>query len=159
VFLSYLFQGKRDKSIVPILCGSFHKMIASHTSPMNNGHVAEFVAAVKQAVANSGKKVCYIAGADLAHVGPRFGDSQPVSDGLLRIVESDDLLMLEKLESVDAEGFFANIEADMDRRKICGLSPIYTMLNVMEASSGKLLKYQYWPDPSGTVSFASMAFY
>jgi hypothetical protein len=49
--------------------------------------------------------------------------------------------------------------ADGDRRKICGLPPIYTMLSVIEADSGRLLKYQYFPDPAGTVSFASMAFY
>jgi len=159
VFLSYLFQGKRDVSIVPILCGSFHKMVASRTSPMNDPQVKEFVSAVKHAAAGCNKKVCCIAGADLAHVGPRFGDNQPINDGLLKLVESEDLRMLETIEHVDAEAFFANIGADMDRRKICGFPPIYTMLKVMDATSGRLLKYQYWPDPNGTVTFASMAFY
>lgn len=159
IFLSYLFQGKKDISIVPILCGSFHKMVASHTSPMNDDEVSEFVNAVRCAITDSGKKVCYIAGADLAHVGPRFGDSRPVGDGFLKVVESEDLEMLEKLKSVDAESFFANISADNDRRKICGLPPIYTMLKVMDATSGRLLKYQYWHDPNGTVTFTSMAFY
>ncbi len=159
IFLSYLFRGKQEISIVPILCGSFHEMVASHTSPMNNTEVSEFVNAVRGALADSGKRVCCIAGADLAHVGPRFGDGRPVGDGFLRIVESNDLEMLETLKSVDAESFFANISADNDRRKICGLPPIYTMLKVMDASSGKLLKYQYWHDPNGTVTFASMAFY
>jgi AmmeMemoRadiSam system protein B len=159
VFLSYLFQGKRDISIVPILCGSFHEMVASRTSPMNEPEVTEFVSAVKRAVAECDKKVCFIAGADLAHVGPRFGDGQPIDDGMLKFVKSEDLRMLETVERVDAEAFFTNIGADMDRRKICGFPPIYTMLNVMEATSGKLLKYQSWPDPNGTVTFASMAFY
>ena len=159
VFLNYLFQDSKDISIVPILCGSFHKMIAARTSPMEDAHMNEFISALKQAVSNSGKKVCYIAGADLAHVGPRFGDSQPITDRILKVIESDDRKMLETLERVDAEAFFGNIGTDMDRRKICGLPPIYTMLKVMEASSGKLLKYQYWPDPNGIVTFASMAFY
>ena len=159
IFLNYLFQGKRDISIVPILCGSFHRMVASRTSPMDDTEVQEFVSSVKRAVADCDKKVCYIAGADLAHVGPRFGDTQQINDGLLKIVESEDLRMLETIERVDAEAFFANIGADMDRRKICGFPPIYTMLNIMGATSGKLLKYQYWPDPNGTVTFASMAFY
>jgi AmmeMemoRadiSam system protein B len=159
VFLSYLFRNKRDISIVPILCGSFHSLLAADSSPMQDPHMQEFVAAVREALAGSGKKVCYVAGADLAHVGPRFGDRQPVDDGALRLLKADDLKMLETLEQADAEAFFSNIRADMDRRKICGLPPIYTMLQVMEASSGKLFKYHYWHDPDGTVTFASIGFY
>ncbi len=159
VFLAHLFKGKRNISIVPILCGSFHEMIFSGALPIDDARVSEFTTALKTAVADSGKRVCYIAGADLAHVGPRFGDEHPISDGFLKLLECDDRRMLERVEAVDADGFFANIRADGDRRKICGLSPIYTMLNVMDAREGRLLKYQYFPDPAGTVSFASMAFY
>jgi len=159
IFLKYLFREREDVSIVPILCGSFHEMLLSRTRPMDDERVKEFVDALGSSVAKSGKKVCYIASADLSHVGPRFGDQHPISGGFLKLLESDDLRMLKKVEEVDANGFFGDIEAEGDRRKICGLPPIYTMLCVMEAASGRLLKYQYWPDPAGTVSFASMAFY
>ncbi len=159
IFLGHLFQERKDISIVPILCGSFHQMVASRTQPIDDERVSELVAAVNDAVAGHRDRICCIAGADLAHVGPRFGDRHPISDGFLQLLRADDLRMLERLERVDAGGFFATIEADGDRRKICGLPPIYTMLNVMGASSGKLLKYEQWPDPNGTVTFASMAFY
>jgi len=159
VFLSYLCRDRKDVSIVPVLCGSFHEMILSRTRPIDDERVSEFVTSLKEAVAQSGKKVCYIAGADLAHVGPRFGDPHPISEGFLRLLESDDRRMLECVEKANADAFFENIRADGDRRKICGLPPIYTMLSAMEADSGKLLKYQYFPDPAGTVSFASMALY
>ena len=159
IFLRYLYRGKRDISIVPILCGSFHEMLDSRTSPMDDERVREFVVALREAVAESGKKTCCVASADLAHIGPRFGDPHPVGENFLRLLEAEDLRMLERLENVDADGFFAHIEADGDRRRICGLPPIYTMLNAMEATSGKLLKYQCWPDPAGAVSYASMAFY
>jgi AmmeMemoRadiSam system protein B len=158
IFLGYLFNGRRNISIVPILCGSFHELIASRTSPMDNEVVADFVAAVKSAVAGYGKKVAYVAGADLAHVGPRFGDPHPISDDFLKLLEADDLRMLASLQKADAEGFFSAIQSDGDRRKICGLPPIYTMLSVMQPGSGKLLKYQQWPDPEGTVTFASLSF-
>jgi hypothetical protein len=159
VFLSFLFQERREISIVPILCGSFHEMVASRTEPMKYGRAAEFVHALKAALADEAGRVCYIAGADLAHVGPRFGDPHPVSDGFLKLLEKDDLRMLEQVRSLNPEGFFSSIEAEGDRRKVCGLPPIYTMLRVMEARTGKLLKYQQWPDPNGTVTFASVAFY
>lgn len=159
IFLKYLFRERKDVSIVPILCGSFQEMIFSRTRPIEDARVSEFVDTLKKAVANSGKKVCYIAGADLAHVGPRFGDAHPISEGFLKLLESDDRRMLKHVEDADADAFFANILADGDRRKICGLPPIYTMLSVMDADAGEVLKYQYFPDPAGTVSFASMAFY
>jgi AmmeMemoRadiSam system protein B len=159
VFLNYLFRERNDISIVPILCGSFQEILLSGRQPMEDERISEFVTALKTSVADSGKKPCYIAGADLAHVGPRFGDPHPISEGFLTLLESDDRRMLERVEEVDADGFFKNIRDDGDRRKICGLPPIYTMLSVMDADSGKLLKYQYFHDPAGTVSFASMAFY
>jgi len=159
VFLKYLMQDRDDISIVPILCGSFQEMVLSGTSPIDDTRVKEFTGALGKAVGESGKRVCYIAGADLAHVGPRFGDAHPLSEGFMRLLESDDRRMLEHVENLDGDGFFRNIRDDGDRRRICGLPPIYTMLSVMRAHSGKLLKYQYSPDPEGTVSFASMAFY
>jgi AmmeMemoRadiSam system protein B len=158
VFLSYLYRKQKHISIVPILCGSFHEMVAARIRPIEDERVREFTAAVKEAVAESGGTVCCVAGADLAHVGPRFGDGREITDGFLKLLEAEDLRMLERVEHLDADGFSANIEADGDRRKICGFPPIYTMLNVMEATSGKILKYQQWPDPNGTVTFAGMAF-
>jgi AmmeMemoRadiSam system protein B len=68
--------------------------------------------------------------------------------------------MLKYAENLDAEGFHNSIQKDNNSRKICGYPAIYTMLNVIEASEGKLLKYsQYKDQTNSTVSFASMAFY
>jgi hypothetical protein len=159
VFLSYLFQGNKNISIVPILCGSFHELTAARANPGSNGRISEFLSAVKQTIDAEGEDVCCIASADLAHVGPRFGDAQQVNDGSLTLLESDDLQMLEFVVGLDAEGFAANIQTDDNRRHICGFPPIYTMLSVMQAKTAKLLRYQQWPDPDATVTYASVAFY
>jgi len=62
---------------------------------------------------------------------------------------------------MDGEGFYSSIMRDRDRRRVCGLPAIYTMLKVLEAKEGKLLKYAqaYTPETQSVVSFASMAFY
>ncbi|MBI5115886.1 AmmeMemoRadiSam system protein B [Candidatus Poribacteria bacterium] len=159
VLLSYLFKNWKRISIVPVLCGSFHEMVGSHARPRDDTRVKGFIDAIRATAASRNGKICYVAGADLAHVGPRFGDRNPISENFLRLLHADDLRMLAHLERADADGFFGNIDSDGDRRKICGLPPIYTMLSVMNAATGKLLKYQQWPDPQGTVTFASMAFY
>ncbi len=67
--------------------------------------------------------------------------------------------MIKFIENVDAEGFFRSIQKDGDKRKICGLAPIYVLLKLTETSRGKLLKYEQWPDPMGMVSFASICLY
>jgi predicted class III extradiol MEMO1 family dioxygenase len=100
--------------------------------------------------------VCVIAGADLAHVGPRFGDPDPVSPSWLAEVEREDRAMLETVTAGDAHAFFESAARDGDRRRICGLSPIYTLLRSVGDVSGDLRRYGQWPDPQGTVTFASV---
>jgi hypothetical protein len=45
-----------------------------------------------------------------------------------------------------------------DRNRICGLSPIYALLRLLPGGAGRLLHYGQWPDPEGTVTFASVSF-
>jgi len=157
VFLRYLLAGRREFSIVPILASFVHECLALGKDPDEDPAVGRFLEALRDTIAASGRKVCLVAGADLAHVGPRFGDPEPVTDSWLRMVESEDRAMLETVTSLDPGGFFDSAAKDGDRRRICGLSPIYALLRAAEARSGVLLKYGQWPDPQGTVTFASVA--
>ena len=162
-FQATLLQGllgtQRAIQMVPILCLSFQPLIAARTPPRRDSTVAAFLDALREAIAASGRRCCLIASADLAHVGPRFGDPEPVDDLQLKEIARRDLTMLEKVVEGDAEGFFGAIEAEGDRWRICGLSSIYTLLGALEPERGKLLKYSQWPDPVGTVTFASVIFY
>jgi hypothetical protein len=66
--------------------------------------------------------------------------------------------MLEDVAGGDPTGFYASIVHDGDRRRICGLSPIYTFLRALPGVQGRLLRYRQWPDPQGAVSFCAAAF-
>jgi len=161
LFLQHLLASRRDIRIVPVLCGSFLEFISDDRSPSRELQFAEFVDALRRAIASAGKRVCLIAGADLAHVGPRFGDREPLTPNVLQRVEEQDREMLGHVERLDPEGFFRYIAREGDRRNICGLSPIYTMLHAIDATEGKLLRYDKTVDPSAqsAVTFASLAFY
>ena len=65
-------------SIVPILVGSFHDLMQAGIDPIEAVEVRRFVEALRAAESTSGKKVAYIGGIDLCHVGPEFGDPDPV---------------------------------------------------------------------------------
>ena len=160
VFLQYLYHQKRNFSIVPILCSSFGEADGDNNSSRQISQFEEFVSALKKTIKESKKKVCVIASVDLAHVGSRFGDQELQDEAYLKRLRSDDTEMLKYVELLDAEGFRNSVQKDHNSRKICGYPAIYTLLNVIEASEGKLLKYsQYADQTNSTVSFASMSFY
>jgi hypothetical protein len=89
-------------------------------------------------------------------MGPRFGDPEPISATELARIEREDLAMLEAVEAGNAERFFESVAHDGDRRRICGLSPIYALLRTLGGSVGSIKRYGQWPDPNGVVSFASV---
>ena len=53
------------------------------------------------------------------------------------------------------------IQEEGDRRKVCGLSPIYVLLKLLASKEGQLLHYDQAPDPTmpGVVSYASVGYY
>jgi hypothetical protein len=160
LFLQYVLQGRKNVKILPILCSSFHEMIEKNVEPSEFPAFNEFISLLREIISQSDRTVCFIAGADLSHVGKRFGDQVSLSSNLLQIIRSRDMEMLQYVEQLDASGFFRSIQEDGDERKICGLPPIYTMLSAMNTSHGKLVKYYQAPERNtdSVVSFASMYF-
>jgi AmmeMemoRadiSam system protein B len=128
---------------------------------MEFGPIRQFIDALKESVLSLGREVCYIASADLAHMGLQFGDQQGISEYGLRVLSQEDREMLEYAEKMDEEGFFTVISNESDRRRICGLPAIYSLLKTLEAREGKVLKYgqAFTRETQSVVSFASLAFY
>jgi MEMO1 family protein len=158
VFLQYLYGGRRDIGIVPVLTSFVHEALVRGARPEDDPRVPAFLDALADAVAVSGRRVAFIAGADLAHMGPRFGDPAPITPAELTVIDREDRQMLAAVEAGDAAGFFESARRDGDRRRICGLSPIYTLLRALAGARGTLRRYGQWPDPQGVVSFASVVF-
>jgi len=159
VFLKYLYPDS-NITFVPILCGSFQEMIERNHFPAEIPLVSNFLDSLKQALAESGKTVCFIAGVDFSHVGRRFGDPG-LPDSFVEEVEHCDRDALTAAEKMDPEAFFKVIVREQDRTRICGTSSIYTMLHAMDSNRGELLKYDHTIDKQdqSMVSFASMVFY
>jgi AmmeMemoRadiSam system protein B len=158
VFLQYLYAGRRDIAIVPVLTSFVHEALARRQRPEADRRVRAFLDALAETVAASGRRVAFIAGADLAHMGPRFGDAAPLSPADMAVVDREDRALLAAVEAGDADAFFNSVRRDHDRRRTCGLSPIYTLLRALDGAKGTLRRYGQWPDPEGLVSFASVVF-
>ena len=158
VFLQHLIGATRPIRILPLLCGSFHEWVLSGKPPSVDPEVQNFLDVLRDLLEAQEKPVCLIAGADLAHVGARFGDPNPITPDLLRWIEGQDRQMLEPVVAGDPDGFFRFVSQEGDRRRICGLPPVYTLLHVMQGRIGQLLHYGQASDPQGVVSFCSMTF-
>lgn len=151
--------GTRPLTIVPILVTSFHEFIHARRSPADDPRVAGMVAALRATLAEDGVPTALIAGVDFAHVGEKFGDREGLDAALLAATEAKDRRLIDALESADAERFFAEVAADVDRTRVCGLSPMYTFLRLIDAP-GRLLHYDRMDEVStrSAVSYASLAF-
>ena len=158
VMLQSLLGGRRPFTILPVLASYLHEAVWAGTEPEGDRRVPRFFDALRETIAASTRRVCLVAGVDLAHVGPRFGDPDANTEGSLAAVERADRAMLESVVAGDARGFFAQVAADRDARRICGLSPIYSLLRLLPESPGRLLQYRQWPDPEGAVTFCAVGF-
>ena len=160
VFLQHILKDRPFK-IVPVLCNSFHEFINKGTSPFEDKRVNNFLSELKILLDNLGDSAMIIAGVDLAHVGPKFGDKDQVNEETLSWITKRDSLSMGHTESIDAESFYRSVEEEKDKRKICGLSSIYSMLKVTDASYGKILDYDnaIEEDTGSVVTFASAGYY
>jgi AmmeMemoRadiSam system protein B len=161
MFLQYVLGGRKEFRIVPVLTGSFQEFAAEGQQPDESPEVQAFLAAMRAAAEQHAGTVCYISGADFAHIGRRFGDEWLLDEPRLNEQSQDDRKLLEAARRIDSDGFFSLVAEQEDRSRICGLSPTYMMLKMLDSTRGELLKYDQAVESDGTacVSFASMAFY
>ena len=158
VMLRHLLGTRRPFTILPVLASYVHEAVWARTDPEADPRVPRFIDGLLETMAASGRKTCLIAGVDLAHVGPRFGDPEANTDDSLAAVAAADRSMLEAVVAGEPTSFYASVAHDGDRRRICGLSPIYTFLRALPGVRGRLIRYSQWPDPEGAVTFCAAAF-
>ncbi len=159
LFLQHCF-GHRPFTILPILVSSFQPFVEQGLRPHATERFSRFIDALQRALARTVRKAAFIASADMAHIGRKFGDdfdAEPLLDELRR----EDQAIVQTLLQGDSDAFFDHIAAVGDRRRICGLPPVYSMLATRPVQRGVLLDYQQWNERErgSAVSYASLAMY
>jgi AmmeMemoRadiSam system protein B len=139
VFLKHLL-GARPFRIVPVLAGLGAQQ-ASGEDPAGDARVSRFLGGVRELVEARPGRVVVVAGADLAHVGPRFGDERPHDAEQRAALEGVDRGSLERAAALDGAAFWADVARDLDARRVCGLAPIWSLLqSVSGGARGRLLR-------------------
>jgi AmmeMemoRadiSam system protein B len=139
--------------VVPILCGSFGHFVRGDGEPASDPAINALVDALRQAM--EGCRALVVAAADLSHVGPAFG-GQPLDFVGRARLQVADYELIERMCDGDAVGFFAAIKRDGDRRNVCGLSPIYLTMRVLDPTRGKPVAYERCPADQNETSFVSV---
>lgn len=154
-FIQYYFP---HVEILPILCTSYREKIEKNHIPSENDHIRIFIESLKKILSESNKNICLIAGADFSHTGFNFGDTFPLTDRVMKKIEKKDLNTISYIERLDSSGFYNSVKEDEDFRKICGLPPIYALMEVTDGREGKLLRYDQWIDYDiqSSVTFAGI---
>jgi hypothetical protein len=153
VWLHYLVKDKRCE-LVPVLCGSFQRFIDGDGNPGDDDKIARFVEAVRNAAAN--RRTLIVAAADLAHIGPAFGDRYPIDIMEKARLSSADNELISAITMGDAEGMFQLVKKEADRRRICGLSSIYLALRLLGEVRGDVTGYAQCPADEQGTSFVSI---
>jgi len=158
VCLQYLYKSANIK-IIPILVGSFHEFIYQNTLPSSNERITILTDTLKRKVYENFKKPLFIASVDFAHVGRKFNDPFDGMEKIQEVKEFDNKL-IEQIKNCNPNGFFEEVIKVQDKYKICGLSPIYSLLSIVQPRKGTLLGYDYWDDSvnKSIVTFASFWF-
>ncbi|MCC6141225.1 MAG: AmmeMemoRadiSam system protein B [Nitrospira sp.] len=157
-FLQDIVGRKKPFTIVPVLC-SFSALSVSEPAVLQQ--VVAFLDGLMEILKADGRSYCVIAAGELAHLGMRYGDKEPPTDFSFHRSMQHDLEMLKPVEELKADEFANYIIKEQDQRRISGFAPIFSLLRLIEAEKGEVLRYdrgitdQY----NSTVTYASMAFF
>jgi hypothetical protein len=147
--------------ILPILCGPFVKSIYQSGMPEDTPRVARFFDVLGNIAAREGRKLNWVLGVDMAHMGRRYNDDLRATANLgeMLAIEQRDRERIDKIAAADVNSFWSLVQERKDDLKWCGSSPFYTFMKVMPGLKGELLDYHQWQiDPQSVVSFGALRF-
>ena len=148
------FMGGRARPVAPVLCGSFYGFTNGGLDPAGDERIDAAVDYLRSVIER--RKTLIIAAGDLAHVGPNFGDAAAVDAVGRARLAAEDAATIDAICRGDAGGFFELSRAEADRRRICGLAPIYLMLRLLGPTVGESMGYDQCPADAAGGSLVSI---
>lgn len=157
-WLQYLF-GAGSFQVAAFLCPD--PCGPTGTAPYNGEGVdlSEFARALGALVDADSRDVLVVAGADLSHVGPAFGDSCSMDDAFLQSVRRRDQCALDKLLCNDVNAFINTVANQDNPTRVCSAGCLFTLRAALPHAVATLLRYhQAVDEPSQTcVTCAAVA--
>lgn len=153
--------------------GNYPKVFAAliHDPAANNGEsydgkgvgLMPFVETMKQILGELDGKTLIVSSADLSHVGPAFGDQQPMAGDTPEANEArgrvigHDREMLELLRQKKGEELVAAMAWQQNPTRWCSTGNLVATLKIVEPERVEMLSYAGAMDPQGTALVTSAA--
>lgn len=136
-WIRYLYREQPEVSLVPLLC-------PDPCGPDGERALADLRAigeALRDLLRSDPVPTCIVAGADLSHVGGRFGDDRWLDEAFLGEVAARDRRVLEVLEANDAEGFRQAVAEGGNPTRICSAGCLYALMAALPDARATVLRY------------------
>jgi len=154
IWLHFVREGE-PVPMVPILCGHFGDFIEGMPDLASYDPFDSAVRVLGEVMAR--RRTLVVAAADLAHMGPAFGDPYGLDFiGRAQLRNADERL-LETVYAGDSGALFGELRDERDRRHVCGLPPIYLTLRLLGETCGELAGYALCPADQQGMSFVTIA--
>lgn len=143
--------GAGNFQIVPVLCHDPCGPTGTAPYDGNGVDLRVFAEALRDVVRDDPDDTIIIAGADLSHIGTRFGDQRDLDDEFLKEVESKDQSALQAVSSGDADAFLQAVKEHGNSTRICSTGCLFTLMTALPRARAEVLRYHQASDrPSGT---------
>jgi len=157
LFLQHLFGF--EFLLLPVLCGSFHRVLSDISRPAEIQGMSAFLSVLKEYTEDDSNHTLTVVGVDFSHIGPKFGHRYVASSLLLEAKEHDRLL-IQAISQGDVEDFWAEAKRVNNRYRVCGFSALAILMELLSGRKGHVLGYDFWMEGAtqSAVSFAALAF-
>ena len=126
VWLHYITGGK-PKTLVPILCGGPEPFLERR----DGGAAAPWEVVDLLAEVAASDNTLVVAAADISHVGPTFGDTDPLDEAAKSEIKASDELWLEAACAGGSSRLRDHMVQSGDPTRICGATPIYLLSSIL----------------------------
>ncbi len=145
VWLHHVLGG-RSVEVVPVLVGGINHYIETGQVPWQDARLEAFIEAIRDLM--EAKPTLVVAGVDLAHVGPAFGDPAPWGLAERARLKREDQRLMDAIRQGDPYAFYHTVAEVKDRFRICGFAPLYLYLRLLEGRPATITGYELCPaDP------------
>jgi len=153
--------GAANFEIVPVLCSDPCQAASQVSHNGQNADLQVFGERLGELVHADAGETIIIAGADLSHVGPRFGDECDLQGAFLDEVGRKDQVTIDAILAGDPARFLETLTRHENSTRICSVGCLYGLMTALPGAEAELLRYhQAVDEPSGTgVTCASIAFW
>ena len=157
-FLQHVFD--HPPEIVPVLCGAVEPLLSETPDWYNASDTRLHIEALAATLRDEKRKTAIILSVDLAHVGPKFGDTEKISGELAQRHHQADHHLFDLLANWDRPALQQLMKTDLLQRRVDACGALLTLFDLFDQGRGKLLSYgqNFQPDTASMVTYGSMAF-